>query len=182
MLDLDAYSLTECRSPSLPSTWEAIDPRLCELLEWWCGQCGPCRFPQWNPDFVFELKSWLPNLFMVRFEGDQGRYSLVGTALVEQFGVDLTGQPLVQSGLGEGSQHINRTCLACRREARPVHSFNSFLHRSGMRLLYQRLCLPFGRDGRVDRLLGCLYFQPPPEEPEWFARIGRFNGGFDTLL
>lgn len=160
-----------------------MHPSLGGLLDWWLARPRPGGVPAWSIELVDELKEWLPSLFVVRFAGEEGWYSLVGTELVERFGFDLTGRTLDRPNLAENSGGVNATYFRCRELGRPILSSNVFIGRSGLRVPYERIVLPFGRDDRkVDRLLGCLVFEAPPETPDWFAGVKRFRNARDHVL
>lgn len=87
-------------------------------------------------------------------------FDFVGRSLVLDCDRDLTDEPV--SAVPPGTLFEKATgCLAeALAERRPVIREGAFVHRSGDRILYRTVLLPFGDDGEtVDYLLGAVSYR-----------------------
>ena len=130
-----------------------LHPLLSDLLGLWRQRCDNSRLPS-RADFdPLDFRRWLGRLQVLDvIDGGQDfRYRLHGTLLVELFGRDLTGRHL--SELGHAADTLRREYDACARERRPVAICRQPVPEKDHRIIDQ-LILPLARDGvRVDRLL-----------------------------
>jgi hypothetical protein len=74
---------------------EIVHPKLKALYEYWGSKRGGCPFPSRRDIDPLEMGAWLGNLLLIACDpGVTYRYIVYGTAFVDAFGADLTGQSL----------------------------------------------------------------------------------------
>lgn len=106
-----------------------------------------------------DLLPLLPYLFLAELAGDDWRFRLFGTALVDRFGAELTGKslryvldPSVADGLGPLWSSIAQS-------HQPQSRQGCFVTPMGARLAYETLICPvLGRDGRSIQIFGGKFF------------------------
>ncbi|MGH7034773.1 MAG: PAS domain-containing protein [Stellaceae bacterium] len=141
------------------------DPILAAAFQYWQGKRGERRMPRRGDIEPSEIVPLLPNLLIIEVlgGGKRQRYRLVGTAIVEAFGVEFTGKYLDQvfsreqlRGHVENYRIIARekcTLLLSRRYRSPV---------AGAELICHRLIMPLSEDGRaVNQMLTAMSFHAP---------------------
>ncbi|MBO6503190.1 MAG: PAS domain-containing protein [Kordiimonadaceae bacterium] len=75
-----------------------------EILSLYASKLEGRLMPRWQ-DFSFsEFVGWHPRLALSQIEGDDLRFRIFGTAFVELFARDLTGQLLIGSMVAEQTQ------------------------------------------------------------------------------
>ena len=130
-----------------------LHPLLSDLLGLWRQRCNNACLPS-RADFdPLDLRRWLGRLQVLDvIDGGQDfRYRLHGTLLVELFGRDLTGRHL--SELGHAADALRREYDACARERMPVAICSQPIPEKDHWIIDQ-LILPLAEDGvQVDRLL-----------------------------
>ncbi len=136
-------------------------PSLRRLFAYWdekrAGRIAPAR-DEIDPVDVPDI---LPNMFIYRVldGGADFRMSLFGTALVEVFRRDFTGETFEKIFNGPDREAIRAEYRQVAVEARPVcvRHDASWINRDHVE--YERLLLPLSDDGKtVNRLLGGTYF------------------------
>jgi hypothetical protein len=99
------------------------DRRLIELCRYWAAKRRGGALPGRRDVDPMELRALLPHLFLldvVRSTSLLFRFRLVGTALVELSGRDLTGETIGEEQYGAGTDWILDTLGRVAREAAPV--------------------------------------------------------------
>lgn len=87
------------------------------------------------------------------------RFRLVGTAIVDSFGLDTTGRYLEEVGFSDRAPSVQAHYGAVAATAEPSCHQVHFTRGSGRFLAYERLILPLASDGKsVDMLLGGICF------------------------
>jgi hypothetical protein len=160
------------------------DQRLWCMYEFWLRhQITPDGPPVWSIDIVPEMGPWLPDMFEVRF-GDNGAWlSRFGSGLARTVGVDLTGRDLRTGLLGPGSERLDSDCLKVRESGLVMWSDDELRRRGAAPVACERLLLPFAdADGRVSRLVGCLFLRGIGLSPGWLGTITRFINIRATVL
>ena len=136
-------------------------PSLRRLFTYWdtkrAGRIAPARY-EIDP---VDLPDILPHLFIYRVidGGADFRMSLFGTALVEAFRRDFTGESFENIFKGPDRDAIHAEYRQVAVEARPgcARHDASWINREHVE--YERLLLPLSDDGKtVNRLLGGTYF------------------------
>lgn len=138
----------------------ALDPELADFLAIWderrAGRDIPCR-----ADFLPEdFRSHLGYINVVEpGPGDSYRYRLVGTAIAQAVGRDVTGLTLEQIYSGRAAGSGRRILDLASGQRRPVYC-DGTLEASGKDWLgFRMLVVPMdGPDGRVVRLFARMSF------------------------
>lgn len=88
----------------LPLTNLPEVPEFKEILSLYASKLQGRPMPRWR-DFAFsEFVGWHPRLALSQVEGEDLRFRIFGTAFVELFARDLTGQLLIGSMVAEQTQ------------------------------------------------------------------------------
>lgn len=140
-----------------PSVSAFNDVRLAGLLRYWQELRDGARLPSRTDVEPQELGTVLPWTFLIDVTPLDGfRYRLVGTAIVQEMGYDMTGQLVARAYAGPDWDQIRRDYDWVIRERRPCLTRNRvMLPANGSEYCYSRLLLPLATDGEnVDILLG----------------------------
>jgi hypothetical protein len=161
------------RSNEAPSTFAITRPDVVRavnhrwLLKFWKRHLGDHRVPQWQAIVAENLSRLSSNLsfldvvgsagtacFVVRFNG-----AMIGTVYG---GADHRGRRLEEVMPPEHRDDWlvpYRLAVGCRC---PIYTIHDVTDRAGRLVHYERLLLPFGRDGQtVDRILASVEFICP---------------------
>ena len=106
------------------------------------------------------MKDWLSSMFLVEAlaDDDDFRYTLIGTRITEQVGVDNTGKR-VSDIFGSSGIRLYNTV---RDDRRPIRVHGTVDWRQQDYKSYETLILPLADDGqRVNRFIGAMVFQLP---------------------
>ena len=108
-----------------------------------------------------DLPTLLPNLQLIDVAlGDRFRYRLIGTALVEAFGRDYTGQYADELFVGVRAESIATVYRAVRDGQTSMFLRSRYLTTKDIDLVANRLYLPLSGNGRdVNMILGALTFE-----------------------
>lgn len=134
------------------------DPVLGAALAYWRrkrdGRCMPSRR---DIDPV-EVPTLLPNLQLIEIvAGGRFRYRLIGTALVEAFGRDYTGQYPDELFDAPRARSIIETHNAVRDARQPLFLRSRYFSTKNVDIIANRLYLPLSDDDReVNMILGAL--------------------------
>ncbi len=113
-----------------------------------------------------DVPALLPHLQLVDIVDGRFRYRLVGTALVDAFGRDYTGQYPDEMFENTRGPFICQVFTAVREARRPMFLRSRYLTNRDVELFADRLYLPLSQDGReVDMILGALSFDFGTAEP-----------------
>jgi len=107
-----------------------------------------------------EVPTLLPNLQLIEIvAGGRFRYRLIGTALVEAFGRDYTGQYPDELFDGPRARSIIETHNAVRHARQPMFLRSRYFTTKNVDIIANRLYLPLSDDDReVNMILGALTF------------------------
>lgn len=133
------------------------DVRLAGLLRYWRDLRTETRLPSRTDVEPQHLGAVLPWTFLIDVTPTDGfRYRLVGTAIVQEMGYDMTGQLVSRAYAGPDWDQIRRDYDWVIRERKPCLTRNRvMLPANGTEYCYSRLLLPLATDGEaVDILLG----------------------------
>ena len=135
-----------------------MNERIKALLDLWEAKRAGRPLPA-RADFTMDdLLPWLGHLMLldVLDGGDDFRFVLYGTALVEIFGFDLTGQRV-----SEAAQHIGPKSLEEYRRVYATRAPDYVARRSPANKEYvtiTKIALPLSSDGQtIDKILGAIY-------------------------
>jgi hypothetical protein len=141
-------------------------PALRQLYEYWLTQRGGHPVPLRRDIDPVAIPQLLPHLILAeRAEGDDLRYRLVGTRIVEAHGLDYTGWRLSHLAKGEALTLARTLYGPVMEQGLPVYSEGPFRWPGGEFLWTRRLHLPISLDGsRIDlALAGQVFDSKPPE-------------------
>jgi hypothetical protein len=135
--------------------------KLLSLLEYWmekkAGRFAPAR-RDIHPE---EMRELLPHVFLVDVEERpiRFRFRLVGTDIVQSFGIDLTGRYIEELDFSDRPPSMLACYAAVVTTREPSCHAVHFTRGSGRHLSYERMILPLSSDGTaVDMLLGGVCF------------------------
>lgn len=132
--------------------------RLQGLLRAWRDKCTGDRLPARRDFDPLDLRAFLGAMFLLVAdrEDDDFRYTLIGTEIVNNVGVDSTGRT-VGDMFGANGLELYRTSRDTRRPVR-VHGVLDWHGKAFKR--YETVILPLADDGEtVDRFLGGMVFE-----------------------
>ncbi len=132
-------------------------PLLQDFLSFWRDKAGLEGLPARSDFDPLEMKRFLGNLFLVvpEPETDDFRYTLIGTAIAGQVGIDNTGRT-VGDVFGAPGLELYRKVRDDRAPIR-VHGFVEW--RSKEFLAYESLLLPLADNAEnVDHFVGMMIF------------------------
>ncbi len=137
---------------------DTMDPRLAGLLALWHAKRGARAMPARSDFAIEDFLPWLGHLALLDVvgAGDDFRYVVYGTRLVETFGFDLTGRSARDAAAQIGPQPLE--------EYRRVYAVRTPQHVSRMspahkeHLTITKLALPLSSDGAsVDKIVSVIY-------------------------
>ncbi|MFO0987836.1 MAG: PAS domain-containing protein [Alphaproteobacteria bacterium] len=140
--------------------FQAADPRLHRLYEYWERKRGARALPARRDIEPTELVPLLPHLMMVDVEaGPRFRYRLFGTAVAEAFGSDPTGRYIDEVMVGAYKAFLLGLYNDLVVSKKPVYSTSIYGGKREGRLWTQRLMLPLSSDGTaVDKVMAIQVF------------------------
>jgi hypothetical protein len=141
-------------------------PILGSALAYWQRVRGGRAMPSRRDIDPADMPALLPHLQLVDIVDGRFRYRLVGTALVDAFGRDYTGEyPDAMFETARGP-FICQVFTAVCEARRPMFLRSHYVTTRNLDLVADRLYLPLSRDGKaVDMILGALSFDFGAVEP-----------------
>jgi hypothetical protein len=134
-------------------------PILGSALDYWLHIRGDRAMPSRREFEPADVPALLPHLQLVDIVGGRFRYRLVGTALVDAFGHDYTGQYPDEMFESDRGAFICQVFGAVREARRPMFLRSRYVTTRDVDLFADRLYMPLSRDGHeVDMILGALSF------------------------
>ncbi|HLI13692.1 MAG TPA: PAS domain-containing protein [Alphaproteobacteria bacterium] len=138
-------------------------PVLQEVYDYWSAKRGERAMPARSDLDPHEMKKALPHLMLtdVLDGGSRFRYRLVGTAIAEAFGRDMTGL-YIDEVMSDGRYRdfilgLYRDLVEKRR---PIYSESRYYSERKVGLSAERLMLPLSSDGTVvDMVLAAQVFK-----------------------
>jgi hypothetical protein len=136
---------------------EPSDPLLRQLLDYWTEKKGERIAPSRVDVDPGQLRGLLPNVFLVERVGEptRYRYRLVGTAIVKEFGEEITGRYLDEVDFDAVTSRVLSEYDRAAEERRPIVSKWAYDKTSGRQMVYERLILPLSSDGRTIDMILC---------------------------
>ncbi len=140
--------------------FQDADSRLRKVYDYWQQKRGVRAMPARRDIDPAELVSVLPHLILVDVEpGPRFRYRLFGTAVVEAFGSDPTGQYIDVVMVGAYKAFLLGLYNDLVVSKKPVYSTSIYGGKREAQLWTQRLMLPLSSDGEtVDKVLAIQVF------------------------
>jgi len=134
------------------------DPVLIGALAYWRSKRGSRSMPSRRDIDPVEVPRLLPNLQLIEIvAGGRWRYRLIGTALVEAFGRDYTGQFPDELFDAPRARSIIETHNAVRHARQPMFLRSRYITTKDVDIVANRLYLPLSDDDRdVNMILGAL--------------------------
>ena len=113
-----------------------------------------------------DVPALLPHLQLIDIVDGRFRYRLVGTALVDAFGRDYTGEFPDELFEGPRAKMITDVFSSVRQARQPMFLRSRYVTTKNLDLVSDRLYLPLSGDGSgVDMILGALAFTFGTIEP-----------------
>jgi hypothetical protein len=147
----------------------AEDPILLGLFEYWDRKRGDRAMPARRDLDPTEIPRLLPHLRITEIlDGcTRFRYRLVGTAVVEAYGVDFTGKYTDELYNGERKLNIERHCRLLYEKKRPIFLRSRYVTAKGYDVMANRLLAPLSNNGvEVDMMIAALTFEYGGARPE----------------
>lgn len=141
-----------------------VQPRhqkLRRLHEYWLAKKADRVAPPRRDIEPAEMRDLLPIIFLVDVEGrpTKFRFRLVGTDIVQHFGMDLTGRYVDDIDFSDRAPSVLAYYATVVMTREPSCHAVQFTRGSGRHLNYERVILPLSSDGvAVDMLLGGICF------------------------
>lgn len=145
------------------------DPILWPAFEYWRGKCGPRAMPRRCDIDPTEIPRLLRNIQITEIIGARTRFRLVGTAIVEAYGSELTGKFFDEVFSGERLRFAETNYRLICTEKRPIFVSNNYCSKKDLHLVCNRVVMPLSDDGvNVNQCISAMSFQfPPGERYEW---------------
>jgi hypothetical protein len=131
------------------------------LYHYWLQKKGDRRAPARRDIDPEEIVALLPNVYLVDVEGARFRLRLVGTAVVRDYGREITGQFLDQIDLDDHKAEILHEYEVAVSRLLPQYHRWDYKKDDGRFLRYERLILPLSSDSKVGDKLLCAAFVRP---------------------
>jgi hypothetical protein len=134
------------------------DAILAGALAYWRAKRGSRSMPSRRDIDPVEVRKLLPNLQLIeRVVSGRWRFRLIGTALVEAFGRDYTGQFPDELFDAARAKSIRETHDAVRDARRPMFLRSRYVTTKDVDIVANRLYLPLSDDDiEVNMILGAL--------------------------
>ena len=136
------------------------DPVLGGALAYWRRKRDGRAMPSRRDIDPGEIPRLLPHLQLIDVAGGRFRYRLVGTALVDAYGRDYTGQFVDELFDKSRSQFITNAYNSITETRRPGFLRNRCVTTKGVKLIANRLYLPLSDDAQeFHMILGAMTFE-----------------------
>ena len=135
--------------------------KLLRLLEYWIEKKADRIAPARRDIQPTEMRDFLPNVFLVDVEERpmRFRFRLVGTEIVELFGIDVTGRYVDELDFSDRAPAVHAYYAAVVTTREPNCHAVQFTRGNGRHLSYERVILPLSSNNvAVDMLLGGICF------------------------
>jgi len=135
------------------------NPLLQEFVSYWRQKAGPEGLPARSDFDPVEMKRFLGSLFLVvpEPEIDDFRYTLIGTTIAGQVGIDNTGRTVGEVFGAPGLELYRKV----RDERAPIRVHGTVEWRRKEFLAYESILLPLADNAEnVDHFVGMMVFGP----------------------
>tara|TARA_E500000318_G_scaffold88705_3_gene86063 strand:- start:462 stop:977 length:516 start_codon:yes stop_codon:yes gene_type:complete len=142
---------------------DLITPELRALYRLWLEKSGNRPVPARSDFDVPELVPWLPHIMLSDYldDGNDARFRVIGTWIVDQYGKDNSGKTASEIDLYGRTQLILSEYKRTAEAMAPHQICGPFFKHSGAEGLREaeRLLLPLSKDGKTcDKFLTAVYF------------------------
>lgn len=159
------------------------DPVLGPALAYWERKRGGRIMPSRRDIDATEIPPSLLPLLQIteRAKGSRRiRFRLVGTAIVEAYGADLTGKYMDEVYSEARMRYVEANYNAVCQSQRPVVVINRYHSSRPVELVSHRLVMPLSDDGvAVNHFLTAVRFEHPGDAIEWYGTWLGNSGNFD---
>lgn len=142
------------------------DPILGRAYEYWQSKCGTRPMPRRSDIEPKDIIRLLPYLQITELldGGARIRYRLVGTAIVNAYGEELTGKYFDEVFSGDRLSVVEENYRTMCREKRPILVANRYFSRKDAVLFCYRIVMPLSEDGTtIHQALTAMSFKYPDE-------------------
>jgi hypothetical protein len=142
-----------------------VEPRhrtLRQLFRYWSDKKADRFAPARREIEPSELRDLLPHIYLVDVEDRpiRFRFRLIGTEIVQNFGLDMTGRYIEEIDFSDRAPSVLAHYAAVVTTREPSCHIVHFTRGSGRHLAYERIIMPLSSDGEnVDMLLGGICFE-----------------------
>ena len=122
-----------------------------ELYDYWANKRGDRPMPSRQHIDPIELKKLLPHILLtdVIDGGRRFRYRLVGTAIQEAFGRNMTGLHIDEIMTGAYLEFIGGLYRDIVEKKKPIYSESTYYSQQAVGMRAERLMLPLSQDGET---------------------------------
>ena len=136
------------------------DPVLAGALAYWRQKRNGRAMPSRRDIDPSEIPRLLPHLQLIDIVRDRFRYRLIGTALVDAYGKNYTGQFVDELFDQARSQFISKIYSTVVETRRPGFLRSRYVTTKGIKLVANRLYLPLSENDReLNMILGAATFE-----------------------
>jgi hypothetical protein len=136
------------------------DPILGGALAYWRAKRSGRTMPSRRDIDPSEIPKLLPHLQLIDVVHDRFRYRLIGTALVDAYGRNYTGQFVDELFDKSRSEFISKIYSSVVETRRPGFLRSGYVTTKGVKLVANRLYLPLSEDDReLNMILGAATFE-----------------------
>lgn len=158
------------------------DDVLGPAYDYWRSKCGARALPRRRDIDPTEIRRLLPNIQITEWVdgGKRIRYCLVGTAIVEAYGAELTGKYFDEVFSGERLRFIEANYRTMCNEKKPVLVSNRYYSARNVELFCNRMIMPLSDNGvDINKCFSAMSFRFPREAYEWNGEWFGNSGNFD---
>lgn len=158
------------------------DPILGPAHGYWQVKRGARTMPRRRDINPVEIPRLLPNLQITELVegGRRIRYRLVGTAIVQAYGAELTGKYFDEVFSAERLRFVEANYRIICHEKCPLLVCNRYVSARDARLVCTRMVMPLSEDDiTVNQCLTAMSFQYPGQAYQWFGEWFGNSGNFD---
>lgn len=150
-------------------------------FDYWETKRGTRAMPRRCDIDPTEIPHLLANLQITDLlEGGRIRYRLVGTAIVNAYGAELTGKYFDQVFSKKRLDYVNANYALTCRERRPLFVCSRYTSTRRVELICTRMVMPLSPDDcTVTQCLTAMTFHYPGAASQWFGEWFGNTGNFD---
>lgn len=128
------------------------------LKNYWEAACDGADIPNEsaiNPDDLDEI--W-DHCFLIDLQDKRFRYDYLGSALIEAYGDDISGQEICETLVYPDSPTLFNAMQEAHNTRKPVYDDGEFANKKGVRICYRCIVLPLKKSSEPSAryVLGCM--------------------------